>query len=121
MKPESETSFPFGCYNVLIESLYMGLPFLTIVGERFYNRAGMWLNDQIGMSENNFESPRNFVNKAADLITQPDELKRQRALLASLDLKDRLFTLKGKHFLSAVNYMFANHPFHDTKLIGDDE
>ena len=117
----SLNSFPFGCYNVLIESLYMGLPFLTIVGDRFYNRAGMWLNDQIGMPENNFDSPRNFVNKAADLITQPDELKRQRVLLASLDLKDRLFTLKGKHFLSAVNYMFANHPFHETKLIGDDE
>ncbi|MHC4299398.1 MAG: tetratricopeptide repeat protein [Planctomycetota bacterium] len=114
----SLNSFPFGCYNVLIESLYMGLPFLSLVGDRFYNRAGMWLNDQIGMSENNFAQPNEFVAKAAELINNPAELRRQRDHLASLDLKDCLFTLKGDHFLEAVEYMLANHPFTETKIIG---
>ena len=116
----SLNSFPFGCYNVLIESLYMGLPFLTLVGDRFYNRAGMYLNDQIGMGENNFTDPQGLIAKAVELITNPDELKRQRARLASLDLKEKLFTLKGQYFLEAVEYIFANHPFTDTKIIGDD-
>ena len=117
----SLNSFPFGCYNVLIESLYMGLPFLTLVGERFYNRAGMWLNDQVDMSENNFQTAPPLIEKAATLITNPDELKRQRAHLAGIDLKERLFTLKGNHFLEAVEYIIANHPFHETKIIGDDK
>jgi hypothetical protein len=116
----SLNSFPFGCYNVLIESLYMGLPFLTLVGERFYNRAGAYLNDQIGMSENNCENPRALVEAAAQLITSPPALQRQRYHLASLDLKETLFTLKDEHFLKAVNYMLLNHPFTETKIIGDD-
>lgn len=113
-------SFPFGCYNVLIESLYMGLPFLSLVGERFYNRAGMYLNEQVGMDENNFHDPVELIEKAAELITNPDELRRQRSHLASIDLKERLFTLKGDHFLEAVEYMQENHPFTETKKIGVD-
>jgi hypothetical protein len=31
----SLNSYPFGCYNVLVESLWMGLPFLTLIGKRF--------------------------------------------------------------------------------------
>lgn len=114
----SLNSFPFGCYNVLVESLYMGLPFLTLVGDRFYNRAGMYLNDRIEMGENNFTQPQGLIAKAVELITNPAELKRQRDHLASLDLKSRLFTLKGDHFLEAVEHIFANHPFTETVLIG---
>jgi hypothetical protein len=117
----SLNSFPFGCYNVLIESLYMGLPFLTLVGDRFYNRAGMWLNEQIGMEENNFTVPRELIDKAAELILNPEELKRQRAHLAATNLKERLFTLKGDHFLEAIEYILANHPFTETKVIGNDQ
>jgi predicted O-linked N-acetylglucosamine transferase (SPINDLY family) len=114
-------SYPFGCYNVLIESLWMGLPFLTLVGTRFYNRAGMYLNEQIGMNQNNFESPRELINWAALLITDPELLKDQRDHLASLDLKKKLFTLEGTHFLEALEYTLANHPFTETKIIGDDK
>jgi hypothetical protein len=117
----SLNSFPFGCYNVLIESLYLGLPFLTLVGDRFYNRAGMWLNEQIGMEENNFTIPRELIDKAAGLITHPGDLKRQRDHLASIDLKEKLFTLKGDHFLEAIEYILANHPFTETKVIGHDQ
>lgn len=112
-------SFPFGCYNVLVESLWMGLPFLTLVGNRFYNRAGMWLNEQVGLDENNFSAPQAFIAKAAELITNPDELKRQREHLASIDLKDRLFALKGAHFKDAIDYIISNHPFTETKVIGE--
>jgi hypothetical protein len=114
----SLNSFPFGCYNVLIESLFMGLPFITMVGDRFYNRAGMWLNERVGMEKNNSATPRDFINKAAELITDPDALKAQREHLASLDLKEKLFTLKNNHFLEAIQYTIANHPFTRTKLIG---
>ena len=114
----SMNSFPFGCYNVLVESLYMGLPFTTLVGDRFYNRAGMWLNEQIGMPYNNFDNPREWINATAKLILDPDELKRQREHLASIDLKDSLFRLEDQHFLEAVKYMIDNHPFTETKLIG---
>lgn len=114
-------SFPFGCYNVLVESLWMGIPFLTLIGERFYNRAGMWLNQRVGMEENSFANPRDLITKAVQLITDPEELKRQRDHLASIDLKSRLFTLRGNHFKEAIDYIIANHPFTETVCIGEDE
>lgn len=116
----SLNSFPFGCYNVLVESLYMGLPFLSLVGDRFYNRAGMYLNEQVDMDENNFTDPQGLIAKAAELATNPAALKKQRDHLAAIDLKEKLFTLKGNHFLEAVEYILANHPFNETKIIGDD-
>jgi hypothetical protein len=112
-------SYPFGCYNVLVESLWMGVPFLTLIGKRFYNKAGMYLNEQVEMSENNFHDVQPLVAKAAELITNPEELKRQRDHLASVDLKTALFTLKGNHFLEAVEYILNNHPFTKTKIIGE--
>jgi predicted O-linked N-acetylglucosamine transferase (SPINDLY family) len=114
----SLNSYPFGCYNVLIESLYMGLPFLSLVGTRFYNKAGMWLNEQVGMDENNFKDPGQFVAQAVELVTNPDKLRAQRAHLASVDLKEALFTLKGTHFLEAVEHIISHHPFTETKIIG---
>jgi hypothetical protein len=117
----SLNSFPFGCYNVLIESLYLGLPFLTLVGNRFYNRAGMWLNEQIDMDCNNFNTTGDFIDQATRLVTEPDRLKEQREHLASIDLKERLFTLRGNHFLEAVEYIVENHPFIETKIIGEDK
>jgi hypothetical protein len=117
----SLNSYPFGCYNVLIESLYMGLPFLSLVGTRFYNKAGMWLNERVGMAENNFTDPGKFVAKAVELITNPNMLRRQREHLASVDLKEAIFTLKGEHFLEAVEHIIAHHPFTETKIIGDDK
>jgi hypothetical protein len=115
----SLNSFPFGCYNVLIESLYMGLPFVTLVGDRFYNKAGMYLNDQIGMSQNNYWSNVGFIQGAALLITNPKMLRHQREHLASIDLKAKLFTLKGSHFLEAIQHIIANHPFTETHIVGD--
>lgn len=112
-------SFPFGCYNVLVESLWMRMPFLSLVGDRFYNKAGMYLNDKVGLSENNFDAQPGLIAKAAELITNPEELKRQRAHLAALDLKETLFTLEGEHFLGAVDYLLANHPVTETTLIGE--
>jgi len=114
-------SFPFGCYNVLVESLWMGLPFLSLVGDRFYNKAGAYLNERVGMEENNFHDPQGMIAKAAELITNPEALKKQREHLAALDLKERLFTLEGKHFLGAVDHILANHPINDTTLIGEQQ
>lgn len=113
----SINSFPFGCYNVLVESLYLGLPFITLVGDRFYNKAGMWLNERIGMHSNNFQSPRELINHAADLIQKPVLLTCQRDHLARVNLKESLFDTND-YFKQAVEHILTNHPFSETKIIG---
>ena len=72
------------------------------------------------MPQNNFESsPRDLIEFAAELICNPTALKAQREYLAGIDLNEKLFTLKGEHFAEAVDYIFENHPFTETKLIGE--
>ena len=110
-------SFPFGCYNVLVESLFLGIPFATLVGDRFYSRAGKWLNERVGLPQNNFDTPRDLINYVATIITEPELLKAQRDHLSKLDLKEVLFD-KNDYFLQAVDHIMENHPFTETKLIG---
>jgi predicted O-linked N-acetylglucosamine transferase (SPINDLY family) len=115
----SINSFPFGGYNTIVESFYMGLPCVTIVGDRFYNRAGGYLNKLIGMEDLSHESPREVVNTCARLILEPEYLAEKRKKLAETDLKDVLFDEDNTNFLEAVKHIEANHPFTETKIIGD--
>ena len=66
-----------------------------------------------------FKEPKGLIQQAAGLITNPAALKMQREHLASIDLKEALFTLDGEYFLEAVQYMIANHPFTEAKMIGE--
>lgn len=117
----SINSFPFGGYNTLVESLYLGLPFVTLVGERFYNRAGEYLNSLVGLDELSSKVPREVVNICIKLIKEPEYLKEKREHLASIDLKETLFCDSGEHFLEAVQHILSNHPFNETKRIGNND
>lgn len=114
----SINSFPFGGYNTIVESFYLGLPVITLKGSRFYNRAASHLLEQVGMPELSTDTPREFIELGAMLINTPDALAVYRQALADVDLKAKLFTLSGNHFLDAVNYIMANHPIKETVKIG---
>lgn len=114
----SLNSFPFGGYNTIVESLYLGLPVITLEGQRFYNRAAAHLLRQIGMPELIASTPQEFVNLTSELILNRTKLKEYRQALADMDLRQKLFTLEGNHFKDAVDHIIANHPFKETVLIG---
>lgn len=114
----SLNSFPFGGYNTIVESLYLGLPVVTLEGQRFYNRAGAYLLRQIGMPELIASTPNDFINITSELILNRTKLQEYRQALADMDLREKLFTLEGDHFKQAVDHIIANHPFKETVLIG---
>lgn len=114
----SLNSFPFGGYNTIVESLYLGLPVITLEGQRFYNRAAAYLLRQIGMPELIASTPQEFVNLTSELILNRTKLKEYRQALADMDLRQKLFTLEGTHFKDAVDHIIAHHPFKETVLIG---
>ena len=116
----SLNSFPFGCYNVLIESLYLGLPFVALEGDRFYNRAGSHLLRQLGMENLNSQDVVGYIDIICDLIQNKERLATERSKLASLDLKELLFKVEDTHFLTAVDHIIANHPLTtNPTLIGE--
>lgn len=114
----SLNSFPFGGYNTVVESLYLGLPQVTMEGGRFYNRASAYLLKQVGMPELIANTPQEFINITADLVLNRTKLKEYRQALADMDLKAKLFTLEGDYFKQAIDHIIAQHPIKETVKIG---
>lgn len=114
-------SFPFGGYNTVVESFYLGLPVVTLEGDRFYNKAASYLLRKIGMPELTSRDPNEFVSLCVKLIDDDVFRAEYRAKLAALDLKKILFSTSGTYFKDAVDYIIANHPIErgDPILIGD--
>ena len=111
----SVNSYPFGGFNTVIESLYLGLPVVTIEGDRYYNRAASYLLRDIDMPELSHTVAEKFIDKCVQLIDDADALIHYRDELAGLDLKTLLFKEdEKKHFLQAFEYIFANHPIEKT-------
>lgn len=107
----SVNSFPFGGFNTVIESLYLGLPIVTMEGDRYYNRACSYLLREIGMGELSTREVSVFVDTCVDLIDNKDRLKAYRDRLDKMDLRGILFKEDpDKNFLQAFEYIFANHP-----------
>ena len=107
----SVNSFPFGGYNTVIESLYLGLPIVTLEGDRYYNRACSYLLREIGMGELSSTDISTFINNCVDLIDNQERRMGYRDDLDKMDLRGILFKEDpDKHFLKAFEHIFANHP-----------
>ena len=111
----SLNSFPFGGYNTVVESLFLGLPIVTLEGDRYYNRAASYLLRSIGMGALSHTEPEDFIKCCVNMIDNENDRLDYRAQLEAMDLKTELFRDdKDKHFLQAFKYIFANHPIEKT-------
>lgn len=116
----SINSFPFGGYNTVVESFYMGLPCVALEGDRFYNRAGSELIKRIGQNELTTTDKGEFVSIISTMITDKVYLMNKREELARVDLNEKLFKVTDKHFLNAIDHIIANHPLTtNPTLIGE--
>jgi len=71
--------FPYnGCLTSL-ETLWMGVPLITLAGDRFVSRVGMSLLTTIGLPELIGQSPVEYVERAAGLARDLDRLEALRA------------------------------------------
>lgn len=106
----SINSYPFGGYNTVVESLYLGKPVVTLEGDRFYNRVASYLLRQVGLEHLIAETPRQFVTLCSLMASDPGFLAAQKEILAAADLKATLF--KGTDpniFVEAIDYLIENH------------
>ena len=71
-------TYPFnGCVNTL-ESLWMGVPVISLCGERYIARMGATILNNIGLTSCVASNPEQFVAKAAALAQHPAALARIR-------------------------------------------
>lgn len=78
-------SFPYNGTTTTLEALWMGVPTLTLAGERHAGRVGASLLSQVGLTDWIAASPGDLVEKAKALTRDRDALADLRA-----GLRDRL-------------------------------
>jgi len=74
-------SFPYNGHTTSLDSLWMGVPVITLVGQTPVSRAGWSQLSNLGLSEFAGETPDQFVQIAADLAQDLNKLQSLRASL----------------------------------------
>src|SRR5205085_277698 len=72
-------SYPYHGTTTTCESLWMGVPVVTIVGDKHASRVGASLLTAIGHTEWIAHSPDEYVNVALKLASDPDSLRGLRS------------------------------------------
>jgi len=103
-------SFPFGGCNALIDQYFLRKPIACLTGDRFYNRASIWLAGKAGMEECLCDTPEAWVDKIVQLIDDAAYRDRLVKRLRVLDLDERLLaTDDADGFKTAIDHLHANH------------
>lgn len=77
--------FPFAGWTSTFEALWMGVPVITLVGERLAGRIGLTVLDHLGLPDLAAGNPDDFGAIAARLAADPQRLARLRR-----DLRERM-------------------------------
>lgn len=104
-------SYPFGGYNTIIDSFFVGCPVVAIEGTQFANRASSALLRRVGLNYLITSSIVECQERALGLINNPTLLGDARQEVADVNKLQRLLlnTDEPKYFAQAINYLIENH------------
>jgi hypothetical protein len=103
-------SHPFGGYNTVVDSLFVGCPVVTIEGTRFFNRASSALMRKVGLSDLVTTLVDDYIGVAVELIDNDHELQVLRDQIASTDLRTLLVdNTEPEYFAEAIDNLIKNH------------
>jgi len=103
-------SYPFGGYNTIVDSLFVGCPVVTLEGTRFFNRASSALMRKVNLPQLVTTNRDDYVDKAVELINHPEELQHIRDAVTVIDMKALLVdTEEPTYFANAIDYLIKHH------------
>lgn len=103
-------AYPFGGYNTVVDALYMGLPVVSLEGDRFISRAGSALLRKVGLDGLVAVSDDDFQGKVLRMTDDPSYRSEVIRRLSEVDLEGSLFsTNEPKYFRKAIDYLMENH------------
>jgi len=105
--------FPYNGTTTSIESLWMGVPFITGPGDRFISRVGQSIANNAGLTDWIAEDHEDYVNKAVTHVSDLKKLSRLRGILRKQVETSPLFnaSLFARNFEAAMFgmwYRFQN-------------
>jgi protein O-GlcNAc transferase len=105
-------TFPYTGVTTSIESVWMGVPVLTLKGNNFVSRCGESLNINLGMQEFIAEDENDYLNKAITISENREKLSTIRKSLRNKVLNSPLFDMEsfGQDFANLLNDVWKKHP-----------
>jgi predicted O-linked N-acetylglucosamine transferase (SPINDLY family) len=92
--------FPYGGHTTSLDALWMGVPVVSLAGERPVSRGGLSILNNLGLPELVTFSEDEFVNIAVNLATDLPRLAELRRTLRSRMEKSVL--MNGPHFARQI-------------------
>jgi predicted O-linked N-acetylglucosamine transferase (SPINDLY family) len=89
-------TFPYHGTTTTCEALWMGVPVVSLTGDRHAARVGLSILTRIGLAELAAETPDEFVDVAVKLATDRKRLTALRAGMRERMLKSRLMDAKAQ-------------------------
>ena len=104
-------TFPYPGVTTSIESIWMGVPVITLRGNNLLSRCGESINLNLQMPEFIAENKEDYINKAISLSDDINNLSSIRRSLRQKALNSPLFDTKdfGKHFCEILNSVWQKH------------
>jgi hypothetical protein len=94
-------SYPFGGYNTIVESLWCGLPIVTLEGNQWFNRVASYLLRRVGLEELITNTPAGYTEIAKSLL-DPTKLDRIRLQVSQVDFEYLIGSDKTEDFVKAI-------------------
>ena len=102
-------AYPIGGYNTVVDTLSVGLPFVSLEGGRFYNRVASTVLRQAGLKELIATGDEQYVALALRLVNDDKYRKRLQQKIARLDVNKLLAQPDTpRYFARAIAYLIAN-------------
>ena len=84
-------TFPYPGVTTSFESIWMGVPVITLMGFNFNSRCGVSINKNLGLDNLIATNIEDYINICSDLALNPDKLNQIRNNIFNNALKSPLF------------------------------
>ena len=104
-------TFPYPGVTTSIESIWMGVPVLTLRGNNFTSRCGESINLNLDMPDFIAENKIDYIKKAIKICEDKENLSLIRKSLRERALKSPLFDTEsfGKNFFELLNKIWKKY------------